>query len=385
MVGHVGPTEAIIWAHHPSASGLRVFYREAGAPIGEARVARTSTAANGPRMARARLTGLEPDTDYVYRVAVGQGRSPRHRGSFRTPPRKGTPSRFTMATASCMKPKVLPHTWHVLLEQKPVFQLLLGDNVYADTTKRSRLWKAYLDMRNVEAFRVAIGRAATYAVWDDHDFAGDNADGTEPGKAEALRTFKEVWANPSFGAPGVPGTFFDFSWGDVDFFVLDGRYHRSPVKARNDHRKRMLGDAQFRWLLQRLAASKATFKVLASGSTMKDKPDDSWAHYDFSRRRLFKAIADRRIEGVLYLSGDLHRSEIRVHPAAETGFYDLVEVISSGIQRDYEGSFATLTFDTTAEDPSVEVRVFLRDGSVKAERTFRCSQMRMTASEAAVK
>ena len=37
---------------------------------------------------------------------------------------------------------------------------------------------------------------------------------------------EEYWANPGYGTESTVGTFFQWSWGDVDFFLLDDRYHR---------------------------------------------------------------------------------------------------------------------------------------------------------------
>lgn len=58
-----------------------------------------------------------------------------------------------------------------------------------------------------------------------------------------------------------PATVSSCSWGDVDFFVVDGRNHRSPDRAPDNEHKRMLGDAQCAWLLDELKRSRASFKI----------------------------------------------------------------------------------------------------------------------------
>jgi len=212
----------------------------------------------------------------------------------------------------------------------------------------------------------------TYAMWDDHDYGPNNSDGTAAGKEDSLRAFGEVWALPPLGTTDTPGVFYRFQWGDVEFFMLDGRYHRSPDKAPNDDAKRMLGDEQFAWLVEGLKQSTATFKVLASGSTLQASGADGWRLYDFARNRLYGAIMDNAIDGVMYLSGDVHASYIEVH---ETGGYPLVEVISSGIANGATHSFATLSFDTATADPTVRVRIIYGDGSVPEDRSFGLSAM----------
>ena len=71
MVGHVGPDTAVIWAYQPRLRDLRLNYRRADLPRTASRSIPFSTDTNGRRMARAQITGLEPDTAYVYRVALG--------------------------------------------------------------------------------------------------------------------------------------------------------------------------------------------------------------------------------------------------------------------------------------------------------------------------
>jgi alkaline phosphatase D len=376
MIGHVSPTTAVIWAYTKNRPGVRVYYRPTAAPASQAKYVEMDASATGSRRARVLLTGLTPATEYVYRVFFRRQTEPTWRGDFRTPPPQGTPLRFKMAVSSCMKPDAPSHHSFTLLQNEdPDFHLLLGDNHYEDDPHMGRLWGAYLAMRKIPAFGALLREVPTYAMWDDHDFAGDNRGGEVKNKAESLEAFKEVWANPSAGLPDLPGAFFQLSWGNVDFFVLDGRYYRSRLEAPNNDRKRMIGDAQYRWFARALKASTAPFKIIASGSTIEIEGEDTWVNYRFELQRIWNLIKDERIPGVLWMSGDLHRSLIDTHPKAETGFYDLHEIISSGIANSDDESFATLTFDTTIADPSVHVKIHHKDGSITQEKTIRSSEL----------
>lgn len=379
MVGHVSPTTAVIWAYAGNRPGVRVFFRPENAPKTAARSVVMPPYQAGPRMARVTLTDLTPATPYVFRVFF-QGRTRDHwAGRFETPPRPGTPVRFKLAVTSCMRPDHPQQAWQVLMAQKPSVHLMLGDNVYADSTNRAVLWRHHLAMRDVWTFRAVLRLMANYAIWDDHDFAANDQGGLEllGRRDESLRAFREVWANPSAGLPGVPGAFFRFHWGDVEFFVLDGRYYRSPLKAPNDARKKMIGDAQFAWLAQGLRASRAQFKVLATGSAILGDRKDTWAQYSHALHRILKLIDDHRIDGVLWLTGDLHLCRIDVHKDALPGMYDLYEVISSGIAQSPEMGFATLAFDTTVPDPTIRVRIHhgYLDDKVVDDRVIKRSMM----------
>lgn len=381
MVGHVSPTSATIWIYAGGRPGLRVYFRPESAPRRTARFADMPAYQAGPQMARVILRGLSPDTAYVFRVVL-QGRSEPHwTGRFRTPPPEGTRGRFKVAVTSCMKPKHGQQAWQWLLAEKPEVHLLLGDNVYSDSTKRAVIWRHHLEMRRVWTFRAVLRAMANYATWDDHDFATDNIGGLQipRRRGESLQAFREVWANPSAGLPGVPGVFFRFTWGDVELFVLDGRYHRSALDARDDARKKMIGDAQFRWLAAGLRTSRARFKVIASGSAILGDQKDTWSRYSHALHRILEAIVDGRVGGVLWLSGDLHLSRIDTHRSPLPGMYDLTEVISSGIANSPTMSFATLAFDTTREDPAVHIRIHHghTDGKVVQEKVVHLSELQV--------
>ena len=392
IVGHVTESTAMIWVaalDHPDELALE--YRPKS--DAEAPTRRTAGEARGDAVYTSVVfaaSGLEPDTTYLYRflwtdedvgpfvdVAVDPWQAPSsdgRSGEFTTAPPVGRPGAFTVAVSSCMHVGKQPEqlSWRLMRSQQPSLHLLLGDVVYADTTDRNTLWEYHLKQRAVTDFAQMLRGTPTYVMWDDHDYGPNDSDGTAAGKEDSLRAFGELWALPPLGTGDTPGAFYRFRWGAVEFFMLDGRYHRSPDKAPNDEAKRMLGDAQFAWLVDGLKSSTATFKVLASGSTLQASGADGWKLYDFARERLYSAIMDNGIDGVMYVSGDVHASFIEIH---ETGGYPLVEVISSGIANGATSSFATLSFDTRIDDPTARVRIIHGDGSVPEDRAFALSEM----------
>ncbi|MDA1192399.1 MAG: alkaline phosphatase D family protein [Candidatus Poribacteria bacterium] len=393
MVGHVTDSTALIWAAtNDQPYDLELQFRVKGDANASTRHAGSYVRADADYTPVVfALMGLQPQTTYIYRILwkdesaaemttldldpwaapANNGRS----GEFTTAPPAGQPGKFTFAVSSCMHYERQPEqlSWRLLRSQQPSFHMLLGDVVYADTTDRNALWGHHLKQRDVVDFANLLRVTPTYAMYDDHDYGPNDSDGTAAGKENSLRAFNEVYAIPRTGTDKTPAAFYSFQWGDVEFFMLDGRYHRSPDNAPNDDAKRMLGDEQFAWLMEGLKNSTATFKVLASGSTLQASGGDGWRVYDFARNRLYNGIMENGIEGVMYLSGDVHASFIQVH---ETGGYPLVEVVSSGIANSRTNSFATLAFDTTAADPTVRVRIIYGDGSVPEDRTFKMSAMK---------
>jgi alkaline phosphatase D len=185
--------------------------------------------------------------------------------------------------------------------------LMLGDNVYSNTNDPGVQRRFYADQRNTAGWRAISSRLPVYAIWDDHDYGPDNSDGTLAGKEKSLLTFTQVWANPAYGEPDNPGVYSKFTRANVDFFLLDVRYHRDPNKATNLVHKTMLGEKQLAWLKRELLASKAPVKILASGSEWQSHGTaDSWTSFKQERDDIFSFIERQHITGVLLVSGDRH-------------------------------------------------------------------------------
>lgn len=84
------------------------------------------------------------------------------------------------------------------------------DGVAASTTTRVRT-----------AAAIALTATAHVAIWDDHDYGPNDADGAYPLKGASLALFKRYWANPSYGLPETPGVFGLAPYGYVDILLLD--------------------------------------------------------------------------------------------------------------------------------------------------------------------
>ncbi len=379
VVGHTTTSNAVIWMYAPKNSKLEINLK------GEFESTPQTTSNFVPIVDpvgnldgtpyKITLDNLKPATNYQYQIKVDGQSAAALAGSFQTAPLIGKGSKFRIAVTSCMKLGQPQGSWDLLMSEKPDLHITLGDTQYSDTTNPTTQWQHHLRYRAVPQFAAVLKSTPNYAMWDDHDYGPNNSDGTAAGKENSLLGWKQFWGNPVSGNSETQGAFFKFSWGDVDFFMLDGRYHRSPDNATDDDAKRMLGDAQFTWLIEGLKNSKAKFKVISSGSTLADSKNDGWRIYTFARHRLFDAIGENKISGVLYMSGDIHRSRVWTHPESDRVGYPLVEVISSGIANSKTLSFATVDFDTTAEDPLVQIRIIHGDGKTHADKTWKLSDL----------
>ena len=118
--------------------------------------------------------------------------------------------------------------------------LWLGDNLYfqrPDFLDPAVMAARHRRHRAFEPLTRLLTATSHLAIWDDHDFGWNNADGSYPMKGDALRLFRLYWANPNFGLPETPGIFGFAMHGDVDLVLTDGRYYRShprlPIRRRS--------------------------------------------------------------------------------------------------------------------------------------------------------
>ena len=208
--------------------------------------------------------------------------------------------------------------------------LFLGDFPYTARGARAEVREGNRKLRDVIGFRQLTSSTPTYGIYDDHDFGPNDCDGTHKNADEALAAFKEYWPNPSYGLPADKGIYCSFVVGDLEFFLLDGRY---PARKKQ---KTMLGKIQFKWLCDGLKNSTSRYKVLVSGTQFGRAKSDGWAgkYYLGERKKLFAFIFENDISGVMGISGDVHRSDIYKLPiGGNRFFYDFTPGALSRTQR----------------------------------------------------
>jgi alkaline phosphatase D len=396
LIGAVDPDRARIWVR--TDQSRKVGLRLSGGPALDTApvVAWAYPSAKTDYATVLEVAGLLPETTYFYGIEIDGVLREDPRWYFTTPPPRGQPGAFTFGFGSCARQEHPQDIFAPIAQFRPDLFLFVGDNHYGDATQLdSHRWHE-LNLR-ATVRGLLLASVPTVAIWDDHDFLGNDSDGTYAGGAVARRAFSELWANPSYGENGQ-GIYFRHSYGAVDFFMLDGRSSRDPQDGTVRFgdpvgRPSLLGARQTTWLIEELRASTATFKVVAIGSQWTTNGNaDSWASFLEARDAIFDAIAENQIEGVVLLSGDRHRSEFRLLP--RPGAYALPELTSSpmantvrpcdyehndlvfceGLDVDtdvgyYQVSFVTV--DTSAVDPTFTVTIHrFRNGALEPAYTW---------------
>ncbi len=277
-----------------------------------------------------KIDKLEPGQKYNYEIFINGKKVKRnYELKFQTQElwqwRKDPPS-FSFAAGSCAYINETIYDrpgnpyggqykiFQSIYEKKPDFMLWLGDNIYlreVDWDSWSGIIHRYTHTRSALEMQPLFGSVHNYAIWDDHDFGPNNSDRGWWNKEMTLKAFKLFWPNQSYGVNGRPGTTSYFSWADVDFFLMDNRYYRTPNDRKTETRE-MFGDAQIQWLIDNLVYSRAPFKVIVTGGQFlnPELSDENHTNFPFEKEKILKAIEQEGIEGVIFLTGDVHRTEI---------------------------------------------------------------------------
>jgi alkaline phosphatase D len=335
MIGASTPDGFTVWSRASGTFDVAVEYAIDRAFSDAKTTPAVKARADEDLVTRIDVSGLEPDTSYYYRIKM-DGIADRHQPlPFRTRTAPAAPRPIRIAFGSCARVQLDPHqpVFDAIAAMEPDLFLWLGDNIYADSDAEAAFTDIYARQRSVPSLQPLLRSVPQLAIWDDHDFGYNDSDGDNPVKDMTLRLFRRWWANPAAGQPDTPGVFFRHSFGPVDVFMLDGRYHRDKPSAPDGPAKTMLGAAQKAWLKRELKASKAVFKILASGTgwSSAERGGDSWAMYLHERDELLDFIRDNRITGCLGISGDVHMGEANCVPWSEKGGYDFYDLVSSGL------------------------------------------------------
>ncbi len=252
-----------------------------------------------------------------------------------------------------LHPGIEDRTYKYARKTPADFNIWLGDYLYyfpKDYKTEEGMTKVWIEKRQRKLIAKFTAAMPQYSIWDDHDFGWNDSDSSFIHREHSLELFKKFWSNPEFGTAENPGCFFKFNYLDSEFFMLDGRYYRNlptdsipekdgkfhvfpvpPRAAPNKTTPTMLGEGQLAWLKQGLKESKAVFKFIGIGVQVFNQTSshEVYWHYQAELQDLIAFIKQEEIEGVIFLSGDRHYSELT--KTDFDGLYPIYELTSSGI------------------------------------------------------
>ncbi len=350
MVGPTAMRSATVWLQADAPATARIVYWEmsaSGKSSGEKKLS-----SDAVRLLRSEdftahllLDGLQPGRRYAYQVVLnGKPAGKTHELATQSLWQWRTdPPDFRVLIGSCAYINEPAYDrpgssygggmeiFSAMEAAKPDLTVWMGDNLYfreADYDSPAGMAARYRHDRALPQLQALLSTGSHAAIWDDHDYGPNDSNSSFIFKQQALMLFERYWVNPSYGLPGMPGTFSVVHQGDADFFLLDNRWYRDDDKLQDDN-KVMFGEQQMRWLKNALLSSAATFKFIVGGSQLLDRssPYEGWRHFGAERERFLQWLDQQRVPGVMFLSGDRHHTELLHWPRA--GNYTLYELTCS--------------------------------------------------------
>ncbi len=313
--GNVTPTSATV-SIRLNASGLRVRLQVSRVEslVSAVYSSVVTTAATLGNTTKLTVQGLVPDTDYFYGIEVAGALRTEvvSRGRFHSFP-LGRAS-FRIAFASCGDFRATDQSaFAAIMGERPLLFIHTGDLHYSDTnsTVADEYRYNYDNVLGHYAQGPFFRSMATAYVWDDHDYAGNDADTNAVGRDTARAIFKERVPHYPLGAAG--GTVAQaFTVGRVRFIMTDLRSAAMTTTLKESATKSKMGASQKAWFKQELInARDNSFPLIVwvcpdpwIGAAKLG--EDGWASYATERTEIANFIRDNRISNLTIIAGDMH-------------------------------------------------------------------------------
>ncbi len=315
------------------------------------------------------VAGLDPARWYWYRFNALGSRSAVGRTRTAPAPGAAEPLQFAIASCQRWEHGHYA-AWRHMADERLDLVLFMGDYLYESapapaSAKRVRTHEGSGPTKTLQQYRNRYAQyksdgalqrmhaaAPWIMVWDDHevenDYANDQGEALESDfLARRAAAYQAYWEHLPFAPAARPRNtdmriFERYDWGRLArIHAVDDRQYRDPqvcprpgrggsntvtpkdCPALLDPRRTLLGAAQERWLAEGWSTQYG-WNLLAQQTLMarfswrdpalREAPDmpgglywtDGWDGYPAARARLLGAVAERKIDNVVVLGGDVH-------------------------------------------------------------------------------
>jgi len=413
MLGYSDMKEVLLWVQTKAQAKVKFEYWEKGKPETKFSTEEIYTTKHSAFVAKAIADKVEPGRRYDYALYInGQKVERPYPLEFQTQPLwqwRTDPPDFTIAVGSCYYANEEQYDrpgrgygsnyeiFKAIHAKRPDLMLWLGDNIYLrepDWNTREGIFHRYTHARSLPELQPLLASTHHYAIWDDHDYGPNDHNRSFWNKETTLEAFKLFWGNPAYGVAGLNGITGVAQWGDVEIFLLDNRYNRTPNERKTETRT-ILGEAQFQWLIDALASSKATFKLVAIGGQVLNTVARYETYENIApeeKARLIKAITDEDIKGVIFIDGDRHHTELsKLERKGTYPLYDLtVSPLTAGVSVNAakeenalrvpetivtEHNFAILKFSGKQKERVLTITIYNKDGNTIWSRELKAQDL----------
>ena len=389
QTGDITPGRAIVWSRSDRSARMIVEYSTTESLQNSKRIIGPAAIESSDFTARVDLSGLPSGQKIFYRVSFQDLENTKLTsepvlGSFNTPPNTRRDVNFVFGGDVCGQGwGINPEfggmkIYEEMQKTQPDFFIHSGDTIYADgviqpevklddgsiwknltTPEKSKVAETLDEFRGNHRynlldvnFRRFNSEIPTLAQWDDHEvrnnwYPGQRLDddnrytvkSIDLLAARAKRAFLD-YLPLRFNADDPEQVYRGFNYGPMlDVLMLDERSYRGPNTTNrqttiNDESV-FMGSAQVSWIKQRLLASKATWKVIASDMPIGIIVGDTGGKYEafangngpalgreLELAELLRFIKRNRIKNVIWVTADVHYCAAHYYNPAKAQFTD---------------------------------------------------------------
>lgn len=220
-------------------------------------------------------------------------------------------SDYSIAFGSCNRQSLPQEFWQQILSSKPDIWFGLGDNIYADTTKKKILINKYDQLNNSSFYQQFKKKIPIESIWDDHDYGINNGGKNYKLKEDAQEVFLDFNDVPyDDERRSRQGIYYSKTWTinnkKIKAYFLDCRFFKDkPYKSYSD----ILGKEQWGWFEDELYLSPGDINIIVSPiGILKNKlhVTEDWDDYKVAKDNLIHLIEKYNPPGLFFLSGDKH-------------------------------------------------------------------------------
>ena len=232
-----------------------------------------------------------------------------------------------IAFGSCNDQNDPQPMWADMAKTNPDLFIWGGDVIYADWEKTYDMKLSYEKQVAHPEYQAFKAKTPIIGVWDDHDYAWNNADGSVITKDFSQKSFLDFLEEPADSIRRLQqGVYTSYDLGTegrrLKIILLDNRYFKGL-----DKNYPLLGKMQWEWFEKELMNSKADFHIIMAGLPMFSPLmpfTEEWAEHAVEFQRMQSLLEKYKPKGPLFLSGDKHFASIYQN-------YGQLEFMASGM------------------------------------------------------
>lgn len=328
-------------------------------------------------------------------------------------PKKSINHTTAIAFGSCASEDHDLPIFDLVVEHKPDLFIFLGDNIYGDSYSIDTLRKKYQKLADKPSFQNLKRNTEIIATWDDHDYGWNDIGREYPLKEASKELFLEFFEEPDSSSrrdhAGIYHSYeYEIDGNHLQVILLDGRTFRdqlTPYNGEYDDDRRysfynndygihtnpdstFLGDEQWTWLEEQLEKP-ADIRLIGSGTQFGIEWNgyEAWANYPHEQKRMIELIEKTKANGVIFLSGDVHYSELS---KMTTDFYPIYDFTSSGLSSTWhfatpnknriegpimDNHFGLITIDWDKNDPMIKMETWDIHDNQRMELSIHLSEI----------